>query len=83
MNKFDEAEEAVFYVSDNFNTYIDWTARSFILLSDVYVAKNNMFQAKETLKSVIDNYPEDGKDATLIIGEAQEKLNVLNKEGNE
>ena len=77
--KYDEAEEKVFFVSDKFSNYISWTARSFIVLSDVYVAKNNIFQAKETLKSVIENYPEDEADHATIIGEAQKKLNNIDK----
>lgn len=79
-NQYNEAEEQVFYVSDNFNSYLDWTARSFILLSDIYVAKDNIFQAKETLKSVIDNYPKERDDSNDIIKEAQEKLNSLNNQ---
>lgn len=79
-NQYNEAEEQVFYVSDNFNSYLDWTARSFILLSDIYVAKDNIFQAKETLKSVIDNYPKERDDSNAIIKEAQEKLNNLNNQ---
>ena len=70
-------------MSDNFNSYIYWTARSFIKLSDVYVAKDNTFQAKETLKSVIENYPQDGDNYNEVIKEAQDKLNSINKESNE
>lgn len=83
QNRYDEAEEKVFDVSDNYNTYIYWTAKSFIILSDVYVAKDNAFQAKETLKSVIDNYPQDETNHNEIVREAQSKLEVINAETNE
>lgn len=83
LNKYDEAEEKVFDVSDNYSAYIYWTARAFIVLSDVYVAKDNDFQAKETLKSVIENYPQDGDNYNDVIKEAQDKLNLINKESNE
>ena len=76
-SQYDEAEEQIFNVSDNFNSQINWTARSFILLSDIYVAKDNVFQAKETLKSVIENYPKDRDDSDDIVKEAQEKLENL------
>ena len=56
LKKYDEAENKVFDISDNFSTYDYWVAKSFIALADVYVAKENYFQAKETLRSVIDNY---------------------------
>ena len=81
--QYDEAEEKVFFVSDKFSNYINWTARSFIVLSDVYIAKDNIFQAKETLKSVIENYPEDEPDHKEIIGEAQRKLNNIDKTSNQ
>ena len=32
-----------------------FVAKSFVLLSDIYVLKNNNFQAKATLESVIEN----------------------------
>lgn len=81
--RYDEAEEKVFFVSDKFSNYINWTARSFIILSDVYVAKDNIFQAKETLKSVIENYPDDEDDYTEVIDMAQEKLNDIENTSNE
>ena len=56
LKKYDEAEDKVFNISDNFSNYDYWVAKSFIALADVYVAKENYFQAKETLRSVIDNY---------------------------
>ena len=83
LQRYDEAEEKVFEVSENFNNYMYWTARSFIILSDVYVAKDNDFQAKETLKSVIENYPHDELNHSDIVNEAQEKLNAINATTNE
>lgn len=81
--RYDDAEEKVFFVSDKFSNYINWTARSFIILSDVYVAKDNIFQAKETLKSVIENYPDDEDDYTEVVDLAQEKLNDIENTSNE
>ena len=83
LQKYDEAEEKVFEVSDNYSNHIHWTARSFIVLSDVYVAKDNDFQAKETLKSVIDKYPKDEANYNNIVKVAQEKLDVINARTNE
>ena len=59
LKQYDEAENKVFNISDNFSAYDYWVAKSFIALADVYVAKENYFQAKETLRSVIDNYKGD------------------------
>ena len=57
LKKYDEAESKVFDIANNFSDFDYWVAKSFIALADVYVAKENYFQAKETLRSVIDNYP--------------------------
>jgi len=56
LKQYDEAENKVFDIADNFSSFDYWVAKSFIALADVYVAKDNYFQAKETLRSVIDNY---------------------------
>ena len=78
LGNLDETEESVFYISDNFSNYSYYVAMSFVTLSDVYVAKDNVFQAKETLKSIIDNYP-GGEPKEL----AQRKLaEILNNESN-
>lgn len=78
LNNLDETEESVFYISDNFSNYSYYVALSFVTLSDVYVSKDNVFQAKETLKSIIDNYP-GGEPKEL----AQRKLaEILNNESN-
>lgn len=78
LGNLDEAEEKVFYISDNFSGYSYYVAMSFVTLADVYVAKDNVFQAKETLKSVVDNYP-GGEPKEL----AQQKLaEIENNESN-
>ena len=75
MSKLDETEEKVFYISDNFSNYSYYVAMSFITLSDVYVAKGNVFQAKATLQSIIENYP-GGEPKDL----AQKKLAAIEKD---
>jgi TolA-binding protein len=51
-----------------------WLAKAFLLLSDIYLAKGDGFQAKANLQSVIANYSntDDG-----IIAEATEKLDKI------
>lgn len=75
LGNLDEAEECVFYISDNFSAYSYYVAMSFVTLSDVYVAKGNVFQAKATLRSIIDNYP-GGEPKDL----AQQKLAAMEKD---
>jgi TolA-binding protein len=66
------AEERIYALSENFAAQDYWVAKGFILLADVFIKNGNEFQARETLKSVIDNYqgPELGEIA-------REKLNSL------
>lgn len=74
LKKYADAENKVFDLADHFSSYDYWVAKSFILLADVYVAQENYFQAKETLRSVVDNY--DGEDLRT---EARVKLNEVEK----
>jgi TolA-binding protein len=70
--KYDECEKSVFALSENYASYDYWVAKGFLLLSDVYVKKGNIFQAKQTLQSIIDNY--EGQDLVTI---AREKLSAI------
>ncbi len=56
-----------------------WLAKAFILLSEIYVNKQDGFMAKANLQSVIDNYgnKEDG-----IIEEAKQKLEIIVEKEN-
>ncbi len=53
-----------------------WVAKTFILIADNYAAQKDIFQAKSTLQSVIDNYDVKTDD---ILTTAREKLNNLNR----
>jgi TolA-binding protein len=55
-NRLKEAEAQTYKLSENFAAYDYWVAKGFILLSDIFLKNGNEFQARETLKSVIDNY---------------------------
>lgn len=47
-----------------------WLVKSFILLSDIYAEQDNLFQAKATLQSIVDNYDGDQE----LLNEAKRKL---------
>ena len=70
--KLKEAEDLCFKVADNYSSYEYWVIKAYILLSDIYLANNNKFQAKATLESIIEN----AEDATLK-KEASDKLNSI------
>ncbi len=73
QNNLDDTENRVFSIAEQFSNHEYWVAKSFILLADVYVAKDNRFQARETLRSVVDNCS-----IAELRAEAQSKLSTLN-----
>ncbi|MDR2086112.1 MAG: tetratricopeptide repeat protein [Dysgonamonadaceae bacterium] len=52
-----------------------WLARSYILLSDVYAAKNDLLQARQYLESLQKNYKNTTDDIHSLINERLAKLN--------
>ena len=74
QNKDKEAVEQINdFVKSNTN-YQKWLAKSFIIWADIYKEKENYFQAKATLKSIIDGY---NNQTDGIIDEAQNKLTEI------
>lgn len=69
---YETAEEQIFEYVNKITAYEYWLARMFLLLADVYFEKDNTFQAKHTLQSLIDNY--DGED---IRNEAINRLEFI------
>lgn len=56
-----------------------WLGRSYILLADVYLGLNDPFQAKSTLRSVIDHYKGDDE----IVPTAQKKYDEILERENQ
>ncbi len=52
-----QCHETLIALNRDFAAYEDWVGRSFLLLADNYVAAGEIFQAKGTLKSLIENFP--------------------------
>ena len=73
--KHDESETRIYALADSKTPHSYWLGKAFILLGDIYVARNDLFQAKATYRSVVDGYTptDDG-----IVAEAQSKLEKLN-----
>ncbi len=73
-----ESEKLVFELVNNYSNSDYWVAKGFILLGDIYTDAGNVFQAKQTFQSIIDNY--DGDDLTDIAMEKLDKINVQEQE---
>jgi TolA-binding protein len=69
---FAKAEEMTFELANDYPAQEYWKAKGFIMLAQIYAATDNEFQARETLQSIIDNYP--GED---LKAEATQKLRQL------
>lgn len=67
-----------------------WLARSFVLLSDIYISNNEYFQAKQYLQSIVENYKGDDDIKDLVqsrlktveekmaVSSAKESVDTLN-----
>jgi TolA-binding protein len=71
--QYKESQKTCFDLAKEMPNYDYWVAKTFILLADNYVKLKDDFQAKETLKSVIDNYKGDDD----ILPTAKQKLEAL------
>lgn len=68
---YDKAEKMVYAFSDSKTPQNYWLAKAFILLGDIYMARQDSFQARATYQSVVDGYSpaDDG-----IVAEAKSKI---------
>lgn len=68
---YDRAENMVYEFSDSNTPQNYWLAKAFILLGDIYMAREDAFQARATYQSVVDGYSpaDDG-----IVDEAKAKI---------
>lgn len=74
LGYYDDAENQLFELADTYAAYDFWVAKGFILLADIYVKQDNVFQAKQTLQSIVDNYR--GQD---LRNEAARKLAAISE----
>ena len=73
------AEKFAFETINRSGSYVYWVTRAYLLLGDIYFAQKDLFNAKATYQSVVEN----ASDSTLQ-KEAQDKLMRFenNKSGN-
>jgi len=71
----DEAQAICDDIYKNYASYSYWLTRTLILISDIYVEKNDLTQAKFTLESIVKNYKGDEE----LLNEARSKLENVNR----
>lgn len=64
-NEYEKSQNLVFEMINIFPGYEKWITKSFLLLADVYVKQNDLFQARLTLQNLIDNYDGELKDEAV------------------
>jgi TolA-binding protein len=67
--------ETLISLNTDFAAYPEWVGKSFLLLADNYLAMGDTFQAKGTLNSLIDNFPQENVKVL-----AREKLKKISDE---
>jgi len=74
QKQYELAEKEIIDFNNKNTPYYFWQAKAILLLSDIYINKDDIFMAKHSLQSIIEAYdvPNDG-----IIDEAQVKLNEI------
>ena len=74
QNELQKSEDEINNLIGSGTPHIYWIAKSFFLLSDICMSRDDRFQAKANLQSVIDNY---GDDSDGIVAEANAKLKLI------
>lgn len=71
---YDLTEKLVIEFSDKNSPHTYWVGKAFLMLGDVYVARDDAFQARATYQSIVDGYSpvDDG-----IVEQANEKIKNL------
>ena len=74
---FDASEKIIFELSENYFSDF-YIAKAFILLADIYLEKDNLFQSKATLQSIVDNY--EGEDLKEICKQKIAQIDLLSEQ---
>ena len=77
LSNYKASQNKCFEVINQVPSYDFWIAKSFLLLSDNYLALKDTFQAKHTLQSLLDNYEKSPDDAEDLKQEAQKRYDEL------
>ncbi|WP_340153516.1 tetratricopeptide repeat protein [uncultured Marivirga sp.] len=72
---YQESINALFQLNKDFGNYAIWIGKSFLLIADNYYAMDEIFQAKATLNSIIEN-----ADSKVLKDEAKLKLELIESE---
>ncbi|MCI1639968.1 MAG: tetratricopeptide repeat protein [Bacteroidales bacterium] len=80
---FDDVETKVYKFADNAGDRTYWLAKSFVVLGDSFVERNNYTQAKATFESILKDYKPDAGHPDDIVDNVKIRLAKLQKLINE
>ncbi|MCD6347567.1 MAG: tetratricopeptide repeat protein [Bacteroidales bacterium] len=75
----DEAEKEVLDFLDKNTSHQYWLARAYVLWSDIYLKKDDLFQAKATLQILDENYENNSDGIKQMVRERIQKIDDLEK----
>lgn len=70
--KYENALDGLFTLTNNFQAYEKWLGAAYLLMADIYIETDKLFQAKATLQSVIDHV-----ESEEIKSKAKDKLATI------
>ncbi|MBL0025515.1 MAG: tetratricopeptide repeat protein [Saprospiraceae bacterium] len=73
QNQPDKAEKQCNLANDKNASYPYWIAKSLVLMSDIYVGRKDLFNARAALEAIIENFKDDSDLQTI----AKEKLKIV------
>ena len=60
QKQYKASYESLYALTNDFASYDEWVGKAFLLIADNFIALQNLYQAKETLQSLVDNFPDEG-----------------------
>ena len=81
QDQISKAETQCNYANEKNTNYPYWVAKGLLLLSDVYVKKNDLLNARAALEAVYDNFKDDNS-LLVLAKEKLDKLKIKEAEAN-
>jgi TolA-binding protein len=79
--KYDEAEKQCNYINEVSLNYPHWVAKSLLLLSEIFMVKNDVFNARAAAEAVAENF-KDNNDLLKLAEEKLIKISLIEKDQN-
>jgi tetratricopeptide (TPR) repeat protein len=82
---YKQSNETMVSLTRDYSSYAFWVGKAFLLMSDNYVGLGETFQAKATLKSLVDKFPmesikEEARAKLKLIEQSEMKLEKVEKD---